>query len=141
VNLVANALAATPQGGTVSIRCTRDGETVSFAVEDDGYGSRRIGARNCSSDSADPGSAGERPRLVRRPANCGKTWGRVAYAPRHERERVHALASDPRESGGIMKARVVIVEDHALTRAACERRSQAKLTSSARRPTAFSGWS
>ncbi|HEY9084944.1 MAG TPA: HAMP domain-containing sensor histidine kinase [Candidatus Tyrphobacter sp.] len=38
VNLTANALAATPQGGSVTIRCERRGERVAFIVDDTGYG-------------------------------------------------------------------------------------------------------
>jgi signal transduction histidine kinase len=37
-NLVANAIDATPRGGHVIVRCHASGETITIAVEDDGYG-------------------------------------------------------------------------------------------------------
>jgi signal transduction histidine kinase len=38
MNLVANAVSWTPEGGTIAVRVRSDGETVSLSVEDDGYG-------------------------------------------------------------------------------------------------------
>jgi signal transduction histidine kinase len=38
VNLLANAIDATPRGGHVIARAARDGDTISMTVEDDGYG-------------------------------------------------------------------------------------------------------
>jgi len=38
MNLVANAVSWTPEGGTIAVRVRSDGATVSVSVEDDGYG-------------------------------------------------------------------------------------------------------
>lgn len=38
INLVANAMAATPQGGTISVHGAPSNGSVSIAIEDDGYG-------------------------------------------------------------------------------------------------------
>lgn len=37
-NLLANAIAATPEGGTIRVRGERSGGSVAIAIEDDGYG-------------------------------------------------------------------------------------------------------
>jgi signal transduction histidine kinase len=38
MNLVANAIAWTPEGGTIAVNVSRDGGAVTASVEDDGYG-------------------------------------------------------------------------------------------------------
>jgi len=38
INLIANAMAATPEGGTISVHGAQSNGTVSVAIEDDGYG-------------------------------------------------------------------------------------------------------
>lgn len=38
MNLVANAVSWTPEGGTIAVSVARDADSVSLAVEDDGYG-------------------------------------------------------------------------------------------------------
>jgi len=38
MNLVANAVSWTPEGGTIAVGVKRDGDSVAIAVEDDGYG-------------------------------------------------------------------------------------------------------
>jgi signal transduction histidine kinase len=86
VNLLANALDATPRGGHVNVRCSEEGQAVTIAVEDDGYGVpeqqreglfQRFGGGN-------PGSGtGLGLYIVRRIVE--KHDGSIAYAPRAPR--------------------------------------------------------
>jgi signal transduction histidine kinase len=38
MNLIANAVSWTPEGGTIAVSVRNNGDTVSLSVEDDGYG-------------------------------------------------------------------------------------------------------
>jgi signal transduction histidine kinase len=92
VNLVANALEATPRGGHVGVRCSGTGESVAIAVEDDGFGVpeqqreklfERFGGGH-------PGSGtGLGLYIVRRIAE--KHGGTVVYAPRTPQGSVFTL--------------------------------------------------
>jgi signal transduction histidine kinase len=83
VNLIANALDATPRGGHVTARCSRRNDTVSIVVEDDGYGvpeTRRAGLFERFGGGHLTGGTGLGLYIVRRIVeNHG---GTVAYVPR-----------------------------------------------------------
>jgi signal transduction histidine kinase len=85
MNLVANAVSWTPEGGTIAVSVARDGDDVSLAVEDDGYGvppAERLNLfqRLTTSDASRVGSgSGLGLYIVRRIAeNHG---GSAAYRP------------------------------------------------------------
>ncbi|MBV8067673.1 MAG: HAMP domain-containing histidine kinase [Candidatus Eremiobacteraeota bacterium] len=86
VNLVANALDATPRGGHVAVRCSTPDQSMAIAVEDDGYGvpeQQRAGLFQ-RFGGGHPGSGTSLGLyIVRRIAE--KHDGAVAYAPRAPR--------------------------------------------------------
>jgi len=89
MNLLSNAVAWTPDGGTIAIGVSRNGDTVALSVEDDGYGVpederallfERLPVR----PSARPGAgSGLGLYIVRRIAQSH--GGRVDYQPRQPR--------------------------------------------------------
>jgi signal transduction histidine kinase len=92
VNLVANALDATPRGGRVVVRCDGGGERITITVEDDGYGvppERRDALFQRFGGGQLRGGTGLGLYIVRRIAE--KHGGRVAYAPREPRGSVFTM--------------------------------------------------
>jgi signal transduction histidine kinase len=86
VNLVANALDATPRGGHVIGHCSCTPERISIAVEDDGYGvpeERREGLFQRFGSGQVGGGTGLGLYIVRRIVE--KHGGTVEYAPREPR--------------------------------------------------------
>ena len=95
VNLVANAIEATPRGSHVLVRASRKGNDVDVCVEDEGYGvpeDRRASLfQRFGSARAGAGSGtGLGLYIVRRIAE--KHGGKVSYAPREPRGSVFAIA-------------------------------------------------
>jgi signal transduction histidine kinase len=92
LNLIANAIAATPQRGTILVRGRRSGGDVSISIEDDGYGvpAERSAALFQRFGRARSGSGtGLGLYIVRRIAE--KHGGCVAYAPREPAGSVFTL--------------------------------------------------
>ncbi|MBV9027421.1 MAG: hypothetical protein JO311_02300 [Candidatus Eremiobacteraeota bacterium] len=91
INLVANALDATPRGGNVVVRC--DGEApISVAVEDDGYGvptERRQGLFQRFGGGHFRGGTGLGLYIVRRIVE--KHGGEVRYQPREPHGSIFTL--------------------------------------------------
>ncbi|HXW77244.1 MAG TPA: GAF domain-containing sensor histidine kinase [Candidatus Eremiobacteraceae bacterium] len=84
MNLLANAIAWTPEDGTIAVRITRDGRQVLISVEDDGYGVPKDERENLfertSARSTRPGSgSGLGLYIVRRIAEGH--GGSVRYEP------------------------------------------------------------
>ncbi len=92
LNLIANAIAATPRHGTIVVRGRRSGSNVSLSVEDDGYGvpAERTAALFQRFGRARSGSGtGLGLYIVRRIAE--KHGGSVTYAPREPAGSVFTL--------------------------------------------------
>jgi signal transduction histidine kinase len=86
VNLLANAIDATPRGGHVIVRGYRSGKSIAIAVEDDGFGvpqERREGLFQRFGGGRPGSGTGLGLYIVRRIAE--KHGGTVAYAPREPR--------------------------------------------------------
>jgi signal transduction histidine kinase len=99
-NLVANALAHTPTGGTVTLQIAQSSETVEAVVSDDGFGIREEARpalfQRFSSASRSGGGTGLGLYIVRRIAE--ETGGSVRYQPRQPRGSVFTL-SLPKDRG------------------------------------------
>jgi signal transduction histidine kinase len=93
VNLVANAIAHTPSGGSVDLTTRRTGDRVEIAVADDGYGVDEASRASLFQRFAN-GSSAAGPGLglyiVRRIAE--ETGGSVRYEPREPRGSLFVLA-------------------------------------------------
>lgn len=92
LNLIANAITATPEHGTIVVRGRRSGDNVLIAVEDDGYGvpAERSAALFQRFGRARSGSGtGLGLYIVRRIAE--QHGGSVAYAPREPAGSVFTL--------------------------------------------------
>ncbi|HTX59989.1 MAG TPA: HAMP domain-containing sensor histidine kinase [Verrucomicrobiae bacterium] len=98
VNLVANAVEATPQGGTVTLRGDRVEDMVTVAVEDDGYGvpaERRANLFARFGGNRPGAGTGLGLYIVRRIVE--KHGGTVSYRPREPRGSVFTIALPYRE--------------------------------------------
>ena len=95
MNLVANAVSWTPEGGTIGVSVRRDGDHVTIRVEDDGYGvpfgERDSLFQRMPSRTATRAGAGSRLGLyiVRRIAESH--GGSVTYTPREPRGSIFAM--------------------------------------------------
>ncbi|MBV9055035.1 MAG: hypothetical protein JO078_09560 [Candidatus Eremiobacteraeota bacterium] len=97
INLVANALDATPRGGNVIVRCGLDTQ-VSIAVEDDGYGvppERRSGLFQRFGGGHFRGGTGLGLYIVRRIAE--KHGGAVRYQAREPHGSIFTLTLPPED--------------------------------------------
>jgi signal transduction histidine kinase len=93
VNLVANAIAHTPSGGSVDLTTRRTGDRVEIAVADDGYGvdeASRASLFQRFANGASAAGTGLGLYIVRRIAE--ETGGSVRYEPREPRGSLFVLA-------------------------------------------------
>jgi signal transduction histidine kinase len=92
LNLVANAIAATPEGGAIFVRGHRSDDSVEVAVEDDGYGvpeELRPSLFTRFGMARSGGGSGLGLYIVRRIVE--KHGGTVGYAPREPRGSVFTM--------------------------------------------------
>lgn len=104
MNLVANAIEATPAGGTVRLAASSDGEAVTLAVEDEGCGFREFspdsafsrGRLRVKHDSIKAGSSGLGLYIVRRIAEA---HGGTAVAENRDGRGARVWIRIPRDAG------------------------------------------
>jgi signal transduction histidine kinase len=99
LNLLVNAMAATPQGGSIVVRAYRRDGTVTVAIEDDGYGvpAERLPALfQRFGGTRSGGGTGLGLYIVRRIVE--KHGGRVGYAPRDPRGSTFTMTFPERDA-------------------------------------------